>query len=318
MKNLVGVDIGATNTKIGIFSASGSIISKWSIPTDLCNNGNFIVSNLIDSLYKELALIGQGFKNISRMGIGVPGPVNDQLGSVIQAVNLGWKDYQVKSEIEKMISVSVDVGNDANIAALGEMNYGSGRGSSDIAMFTLGSGVGGAAILNGKLLTGRTFSAGEFGHIKIYHNRSDVCGCGKTGCLESVASGLGIVKAANDSLQKGRSSILTSVIEYKGRIEVKDVLMGYEKNDDICLEIIDNYCRDVALAMSNVCCILNPQKIIVGGGIADAGAFIIEKIKLHFKNVAFGATQETEIIKASLGNDAGIYGAMSLAKNQVI
>lgn len=318
MAKYIGVDIGATSIKMGLFSAYGKLESKWKIKTTLENNGSNIVNNIVDSIYENLIAIRQGTDDIVGIGVGVPGPVNEETGCVIQAINLGWFNYPIKQKMEALLATPVIVGNDANLAALGEMECGSGLGVQNMVMFTIGSGVGGAIIHNGKIISGHNHSAGELGHLKINPANTIKCNCGGIGCLETTASANGIIKTAIGRINSGENSSLKNLINEHGKIDAEDIINCAKEGDALAVDIIATLCHEMALAMVNVACIFNPQKIIIGGGVALAGDYITEKIKNIFKQHCFPSTRETEINHAVLGNDAGIYGAMALSKQNSI
>lgn len=299
----VGVDVGGTTIKLGLFSDGGELLEKWDIPTKADRNGEHVIAGIADSIEEKRAARGG---NIRGIGIGIPGPVTDD-GVVFKCANLDWGVFSVKNTLFELTGISnVKVGNDANVAALGEMWKGGGRGYDSIVMVTLGTGVGGGVIQKGKILTGGRGAAGEIGHIKVNPNETERCGCGNFGCLEQYASATGLVRMAKAGLKK--DSKLAALAE----ITAKDIFDGAAAGDSYCKEIVDCFGRYLGLALSNVAHVVDPEAFVIGGGVSAAGEIILEVVKKYYRENSMYAIRDTEIHLAELGNEAGIYGAVRM------
>lgn len=318
---LAGVDLGGTSTKLAFISQNGEIIHKWQIPTDNKEDGKNIIKNIAHSLTDSLTKLGKTKADLAGIGMGVPGPVNYTTGVVYQSVNIGWTDdYPVKALLEKDSGLPVTIDNDANCAALGEMWNGSGAGAEDLILVTLGTGVGGGVIVEGRIVQGVNGAAGEIGHITCIPEGGAPCNCGKTGCLETIASATGIVRLANEKLKRsyelGRSTLLTT--KEHAAITAKDVFDCARSGDSLCLEVIDEISLYLGMALANLGNTLNPQKIVIGGGVSKAGDILLNKVQAYFDRFAFPRVRlSTKLAIASLGNDAGVIGAARLVKNSL-
>ncbi len=306
MKNkVVGIDVGGTTVKIGIFSDSGTLQQKWEIPTNKSDNGAHILSEIYQSLIHKgvnpLHVIGYGF--------GVPGPVVNNI--TLGCVNLGWGITDIKDIFGKYAEHShIVVDNDANVAALGELSYGAGIGKSDLVMITLGTGIGGGIITAGKSVKGAFGAAGEIGHIVVKHG-GRLCNCGTNGCLETVASASGII---HEFLTTKEELQLQSIVN-ENNVSARTIVDAARQGDSVSMIVIDRLAFYLGYACHIVSLATNPEMIVFGGGVSNAGEFLLDKIKQQFKQYHFSAVQNTEITKAMLGNDAGIYGAASLVIN---
>lgn len=298
----VGVDVGGTTVKLGMFSDTGELLEKWEIPTRLEEQGSHILPDIVDSI-EEKREIFPG--NISGIGLGIPGPVTDD-GTVLKCANLGWDVFSVKNTLAGLTGVgNVKVGNDANVAALGEMWKGGGRGYDSIVMVTLGTGVGGGIIQQGKILTGCKGAGGEIGHTKVNPEETEVCGCGNKGCLEQYASATGIVNMAKQGLRE--DSCLAG-----GDITAKAVFDGAKAGDTYCLEVVEKFGRYLGLALSNVAHVVDPEAFVIGGGVSAAGQIILDVVEKYYNANSMYALKDRRFHLAELGNDAGIYGAVRM------
>lgn len=305
---IFGVDIGGTTVKIGLFTVEGKLLEKWEIETRKENEGKYIIKDIVETLENKL-----NEKNISKdsvlgIGIGVPGPVKDD-GTVLKCVNLGWEIFNIAEEVNKLIKLPISAGNDANVAALGEMWQGGGKGYKDIVMVTLGTGVGGGIVIDGKIIPGFHGAGGEIGHIKVSDNETEYCGCGNKGCLEQYASATGIVSLANKALRTTKIESKLKEFEY---LSAKDIFDSAKAGDELALTLVDDFSNNLGKALSNISCIIDPEVFVIGGGISKNGDVLIENITKHFKENAFHASRNTKFELARLGNDAGIYGAAKL------
>lgn len=319
-KWLIGVDLGGTTTKIAFFNYYGEILHKWEIPTDVSNEGKNITTDIAKAIDGKLDELGRSKSNILGIGIGAPGPVNLSTGGIYEAVNLGWKDeYPLQDLLEVETSLPVVVDNDANCAALGEMWKGAGNGAKDIVCVTLGTGVGGGVITNGDVVHGKSGAAGELGHITSVAEGGAPCNCGKSGCLETIASATGIVRLAVEGLKKAdQQGALGSIFRQVGQVTAKDIFDTAREGDEIAKSVIKEVSFQLGLALANIANTLNPEKIVLGGGVSKAGSVLLNPVKESFLQYSFPRVgKSTEIALATLGNDAGVIGAAWIVKNKV-
>ena len=310
-KYIFGIDIGGTTIKCGLFSSEGEIIDKWEIPTNIENEGKYLLPDVANTILSKCEERKISREEVEGVGVGVPGPVKND-GIVVVGVNINWtKEKPVKEELEALIKIPVSVGNDANVAALGELWLGAAKGSKDAIMFTLGTGVGGGVIVNGKVIAGTHGAGGEIGHSVSVLDGGTPCNCGKKGCLETVASATGIVR---ETLKYLNSSEEGSSLRDLEKLEAKDVFDEAKKGDVVALKMVDQLGFYLGIACANLTVAVDPEKIIIGGGVSKAGNILINAIKKNYQNYAFSAVSETEFAIAELGNDAGIIGAAYLAK----
>lgn len=310
MKYCFGVDIGGTSVKLGLFQIDGQLIDKWEIPTRKENAGEQILPDITASLMKKLEERRVKKEHVIGIGVGVPAPVT-KAGIVRATANLGWGYKEVKRELEELTGLEVQVGNDANVAALGEMWKGGGLGYKNLVMITLGTGVGGGVILNGNILTGVNGAGGEIGHICVNYHETDKCGCGKTGCLEQYASATGIVRLAKKKLaNETRKTMLNA--EY---ISAKKVWDAVKEQDEVAMEIAEEFGAYLGHAIANFTVVLDPDVVVIGGGVSRAGTILIDYIQKYYDEKAFFSNKNLKFVLAELGNDAGIYGAAKLAIN---
>ncbi len=307
-KYAFGVDIGGTTIKMGFFETSGKMLDRWEIKTNTENNGASILEDVARAVDTKLAQESISKDEVQGIGIGVPGPVKAD-GTVNKCVNLGWGVINVAEQLQSLSGLSVKVGNDANVAALGEMWQGGGKGHRDVVMVTLGTGVGGGIIIDGKMVAGATGAGGEIGHIMVNEDEIELCGCGKCGCLEQYASATGIVRMA-----KRKLAITTEETSLKALTEVtaKDIFDAAKEGDVVALELVDELGRILGTALANIACVVNPEIFVIGGGVSKAGNILIDNVKKNFVERTFHACRETKFALASLGNDAGMYGCVQM------
>ncbi len=305
MKQYVfGADIGGTTVKLGFFTSEGELLEKWEITTRKDEGGRFILSDVADSIKAKIAEKELEKDSVAGVGIGVPGPVKDD-GTVLGCVNLGWGEFNVEKEAEKLLELPVKVGNDANMASLGEMWQGGGKGYQSIIMVTLGTGVGGGIIMNGKMLYGTNGAGGEIGHICVDESETEVCGCGKKGCLEQYTSATGITRMAVSELNNtDRPSKLRSV-QY---MSAKEVFDAAKDGDELALELVEKHGKILGKALASIACVCDPEAFVIGGGVSRAGDILINTTAKYYQQYVFHACKNTKFELASLGNDAGIYG----------
>lgn len=306
-RKYVGIDIGGTSVKTGLFEADGTLLEKWEVPTRKEEGGKYILEDVAASIKSRLAGRGLSLKDVAGAGMGLPGPVLPD-GYVEVCVNLGWKAMNPQEILSGLLDgIPVKSGNDANVAALGEMWQGGGRGYHDLVMVTLGTGVGGGIILNQKILTGNQGVGGEIGHIHVRDEETEHCNCGGTGCLEQVASATGIAREARRILK--RSSRPSALRGREETLTVKDVLDAAKAGDELALETVDTACRYLGLVLAQISMVLDPQIYVIGGGVSRAGTFLTDRIQRYHDQLTPLARKKARVVLAELGNDAGIYGA---------
>jgi glucokinase len=318
-KWLLGVDLGGTSTKLAFINLYGEIIHKWEIKTDISGDGINITTNIAKAIDAKLAELDEPKSRILGIGMGAPGPVRFESGSVYEAINLGWYHYPLKDLLEVETSLPAIIDNDANIAALGEMWKGAGQGAKDLVCITLGTGVGGGVIANGQVVHGKSGAAGEIGHITVETINGAPCNCGKTGCLETVASATGIVRLAREVLTNTEGTSLLQQRVNSGQVlSAKLVFECAKEKDMLANEIIQKVSFYLGVAISHIGNLLNPEKIVIGGGVSKAGELLIQPVRETFEKYAFKRVlKSTKILPATLGNDAGVIGAAWLIKNQM-
>ena len=304
---IFGIDIGGTTVKCGLFNGGGEVIDKWEIVTNRENGGENVPADIAATIDAKIKEKGIDKKDVLGVGIGIPGPVLSD-GTVLQCPNLGWGRMNVAQIMSDLTGLKICAGNDANVAALGEMWKGGGRGFDNVVMITLGTGVGGGIIIDGKVLYGVNGAAAEIGHIIVNPDEEDVCGCGGHGHLEQYASATGIVRMTKKELAKGVKSSLNDVPE----VSCKVIFDEAKKGDEFALKMVDTLGSYLALALSHVSAAVDPQAYVIGGGVSRAGDILIDAIKKHYNNNIMKALQDKEFLLAELGNDAGIYGAAKL------
>ena len=304
-KYVFGIDVGGTTIKCGLFSSKGEVLESWEIVTNKADNGDHIIANIAETIQAKCEEKGIQIEEVEGVGVGVPGPV-DNNGVVKVAVNLGWSERDVKSELESLVKVPVAVGNDANVAALGELWLGAAAGSHDAIMFTLGTGVGGGVIVDGKVVAGVHGAGGEIGHLAVVLEDGNQCNCGKKGCLETVASATGIVRETEKYLAACDEASSLRSLE---KIEAKDVFDAAKAGDEAALLITEEFGAYLGQALVNLAATVDPAVFVIGGGVSKAGNILLDIVKKYFYEHAFYGNQKTRITLATLGNDAGIYGA---------
>ncbi|MBQ3902963.1 MAG: ROK family glucokinase [Lachnospiraceae bacterium] len=308
-KYVIGADLGGTTCKLGVFTEEGKLLEKWEIPTDRKENGAHILPNIAKGIEEKLSEMKIEKDDCLGVGIGVPGAVLPD-GRVNRCVNLGWDVVPIESELSKLCNMKVKAANDANIAALGEYWKGGGEGFASIVMVTLGTGIGGGIVLGGKLLVGENGAAGEIGHIVVNPEEKVACGCGNHGCIEQYASATGIARAAREELEASdEDSVLRSD---KGSLTAKDVIDAAKAGDALALRVSNRVLSMLGHTLAVVANTVNPEALLLGGGVSKAGSFIIDGVRETFERDAFHAVRDTKIVLAKLGNDAGIYGAAYL------
>lgn len=318
-KKVIGIDLGGTTAKFGIINLDGEIQTKWSIETDISEEGSKIVPNIIESINKQLERFNLTADDFVGIGMGSPGTIDTKEGTVIGAYNLNWKTLQdLRGPIEAETGIPFFINNDANVAALGEQWTGAGNNEPNVAFITLGTGVGGGLITDGNLLHGAIGAAGEIGHVTIEPDGYE-CTCGKKGCLEQYASATGIVRIARDMVDEyAGDSKLKYLIDDGQDVDAKEIFDLAKEDDELALLVVDRFVFYLALALGNLANLINPSTIVLGGGVSKAGTFLADKVRTAIKPILFETIREVTKIKiAELGNDAGIIGAASLVLSEL-
>ena len=305
-KYVFGVDLGGTTVKLGLFETDGKLLEKWEIPTVKDNAGSRILPDIAATIKKKMADKAIDRAEVEGIGIGVPGPV-DSKGTVYKAANLGWGVFSIKETMEGLMDgIRVEAGNDANVAALGEMWKGGGEGYSNLVAVTLGTGVGGGIIVDGHILTGATGAGGEIGHIHLEDSETESCGCGNFGCLEQYASATGIARMARKKMAE--TDIPSSMRKHK-EISAKTVWDAVKDGDKAAIEVAKQFGAYLGKGLAAIACVVNPEIFVIGGGVSKAGDILLDYIREPYKKYVFHASRDTKFALASLGNDAGIYGS---------
>ena len=291
MEYVFGIDVGGTTVKIGLFTTDGTLVDKWGIPTNTSNGGKAIMPDVAASLEEKMKERGIDKASVKGAGIGVPGPVTDD-GVVNHCVNLGWGIMHVTEELKALTGFEVKAGNDANVAALGEVWKGGGRGYDNVLMITIGTGIGG--------------SAAEVGHICVNPLETEPCNCGNCGCLEQYTSATGILRMAQKKLAETDAP---SILRGKADLTTKDVIDAAKEGDTLAMEVFDFMAKTMGMALAGCCALADMELILIGGGVSKAGNFLTDPIEQYFRTFAFHTQKNTKFKLAELGNDAGIYGA---------
>ncbi|WP_025197245.1 ROK family glucokinase [Streptococcus agalactiae] len=318
-KKLLGIDLGGTTIKFGILTLEGEVQEKWAIETNTLENGRHIVSDIVESLKHRLSLYGLTKDDFLGIGMGSPGAVDRTSKTVTGAFNLNWADTQeVGSVIEKEVGIPFFIDNDANVAALGERWVGAGANNPDVVFVTLGTGVGGGVIADGNLIHGVAGAGGEIGHMIVDPENGFTCTCGNKGCLETVASATGVVRVARQLAEQYEgSSAIKAAIDNGDTVTSKDIFIAAEDGDKFANSVVERVSRYLGLGAANISNILNPDSVVIGGGVSAAGEFLRSRVEKYFVTFAFPQVKKSTKIKiAELGNDAGIIGAASLANQQ--
>ena len=303
-----GIDVGGTTVKMGLFQNDGTVVDKWEIPTRTENGGEKVLPDIADAILGKMAEKDIDRKDVAGVGVGVPGPVDGQ-GIVHRAVNLGWGVFNMEETLSGLLDgMVVKGGNDANVAALGEMWKGGGQGYSNLVAVTLGTGVGGGIIIDGKILTGATGAGGEIGHIHIQDGETDQCGCGNYGCLEEYASATGVVRLAGRTLA---ASDMDSVLR-AGEVSAKTVFDAVKAGDALAITVAEQFGEYLGKGLAAIAGVVNPEIFVIGGGVSKAGEVLFQYIQPAYQKYVFHGSKDAKFALATLGNDAGIFGAAKL------
>ncbi|CAM4472672.1 ROK family glucokinase [Paenibacillus tarimensis] len=306
----VGVDVGGTAIKVGVCNRDGALLHTYEGPTENDKGSERILANI--AAYARLAVeqTGRSWADVEGVGVGIAGFLDIPNGVIVSSPNLNLRNAPLKAYLQEHLGKNVYVNNDANVAALGEAWAGAGRGVPDCVCYTLGTGVGGGIIINGRIVEGLNAAAGELGHISIVPDLEAIqCGCGKMGCLETVSSATGIIRMAKDAVARGDQTSLSHVLD----ITAKDVVDAAKAGDEVAARIVNRAAYYLGKSMAVVAVVINPERFIIGGGVSKAGEFLFEQIREVFlKYTPEAATKGVEIVPAELGNSAGVVGAAGL------
>ena len=306
-KYVFGVDVGGTTVKMGLFNVDGEVLDKWEIKTRTENGGEAILPDIAAAANAKMEEKGIAKEEVAGLGIGIPGPIDEE-GVVPHTANLGWGYKEVSKELSELTGLPCKGGNDANVAALGEMWKGGAAGYKNVVMVTLGTGVGGGIIIGGKILTGSNGAGGEIGHLHVDDNIPGQCGCGNKGCLEQVASATGITNLANQALA---ASDKPSMLR-EGEVSAKTVFDAVKADDELAKEIAERFGKYLGTALANITAVTDPQAIVIGGGVSKAGPILLEYVEKYYQQYCFKSCKKVKFALATLGNDAGIYGCAKL------
>lgn len=308
MKNYCfGIDVGGTTVKMGLFKTDGQLVDKWEIPTRTEDGGKAILPDIAAYALAKLMEKDIARDDVAGIGIGVPGPINAD-GIVPHTANLGWGYKEVTKELSELTGLTCRGGNDANVAALGEMWKGAAAGHKSGVMVTLGTGVGGGIIIDGRIVTGTNGAGGEIGHIHVDDSIPWLCGCGNQGCLEQVASANGIVRLAKWMLEsKAKETVLDPET-----MTAKDIWDAVKDGDNFACEVAERFGSYLGLALANIASTVDPEVFVIGGGVSKAGPVILDYIKKYYVKYTFKGCRDAEFVLATLGNDAGIFGSAKL------
>lgn len=305
---IFGIDVGGTTVKCGLFTEDGTVLDKWEIVTRTENNGAAIIPDVAESVQKKMEERQIAKDEVDGLGIGIPGPVAED-GTVLVAVNLHWGRKDVAAELQEKLGFPVKVGNDANVAALGEMWMGGGKGARSLIMVTLGTGVGGGIIVDGKIVVGAHGAGGEIGHACVNPEETEACNCGNQGCLEQYASATGLVRLAKEELD----GFAGNTVLRAESVTAKAVWDAYKEGDEAAQRIVKRFSGCLGNALAIFSCVIDPEVFVIGGGVSKAGDVLIRSIEESYRKCAFKGCKDTPMVLAQLGNDAGIYGAARLA-----
>lgn len=306
----VGMDLGGTTIKVGLCSESGVLLHTYEGPTGVAEGPETVIANMAEYVRRVVEESPYAWEQLAGVGAGVAGFTNVRDGIIVMAPNIGLKDVPIRAILEERLGKPVKIDNDANVAALGEAWSGAGAGVENCVCYTLGTGVGGGIIINGRIYQGSAGMAGEIGHIDVVPDLEAIqCGCGKTGCLETVSSATGIIRMAKEAVERGERTFIADATE----ITAKTVFDAAKAGDEVALRIVKRAAFYLGKSMATVAAVLNPQSFIIGGGVSKAGDILFNPIRETFAQLTPAPLQGgVQIVPAMLGNDAGMIGAAGL------
>lgn len=308
MKYCFGVDIGGTFVKLGLFTTEGELLDKWQIPTRREDESSHVLPDIAASVLAKLEEKGIAKEDVTGIGFGTPGPVTED-GVAVCPANLDWVNKPVAKELTELTGFPAKGGNDVNVAGLGEMWRGGAKGYKNVVVVPIGTGVGAAIIVNGKIITGTRGAAGEVGHIHVDDEIQEPCGCKAVGCVEQFSSATGLVRMAKKALAEGKETSLRNLEE----VTAKDVIDAAKAGDEVADQIFDKFCDYLGYSLAATAAVIDPEIFIIGGGVSKAGQVLVDRVQAYFKKYAWPGIRGIEFALATLGNDAGICGAASIA-----
>ncbi|MFB5662048.1 ROK family glucokinase [Alteribacillus sp. HJP-4] len=315
---VLGIDVGGTAVKMAVFTEDAEMKQKWSIPTNKTNNGESILDDISASFHEMVEREGYTKDQFIGAGVGVPGFIDMEEGVIEFAVNIGWRNYPITALLSEKLGVPVRVDNDANLAAAGEFWKGAGSDVEDLILFTLGTGVGGGLIVKGDIIHGVGGMGGEIGHVTVIPEGGAPCNCGKTGCLETVSSATGMVRLAHEAAKEFPTSKLTKHYQDTGEMTTKEIFAFSADGDEAARKVVDISMYYLGLSAANIANVLNPAKIVIGGGVSAAGDDLLKPLTHYYNKYALEKVKsDSTFVLAELGNDAGVAGAAWLAKQYV-
>ena len=310
-KHFFGIDIGGTFIKGAIIDEDGAIKAKDKISTNCEENGKYAIKDIVTLCDSLLSLANMKKEDICALGMGVPGLIDSTAGVVVTSNNIGWENVKIAEELEKALSMPVKISNDANAAALGEMKFGYGGVYKNLVMLTLGTGIGGGIIIDGKIYDGVAGAGAELGH-SVIQMGGEPCTCGRRGCFEVYASATALIRDTKRAMTSYKDSKLWEI----GSLDAVNgkTAFDYAKTDKYAKKVVDSYIRNLACGITNMATIFRPEAIVLGGGVCAQGDALINPIKKILGNEIFGGQlgPQVEILIAKLGNDAGCLGAAAL------
>ena len=315
MVKRIGIDVGGTNVKIALVDGEGKIIYSNSVPTYAQMGYEYTVNNIKQAIKDLMKETNTEAKDIQGIGFDFPGQVDCKTGVVKLAPNIpGWVNVPIAQMIEDEFHIPTRIDNDVRCAALGELKFGAGRGCENFVCITVGTGIGSGLVINGKVVRGAANAAGELGHIKLQMEDGPLCGCGDSGCLEAFASGPSIVAMAQEYLKGGKSAKFRELAG-DGEITPYIVAKAAEAGDPVAKRIFEKMGYYIGMGLTSVINLLNPEKIIIGGGVAECGDLLLDPIRRTINDRAMKVQRESvEIVPAELGNSAGVIGASMLVE----
>lgn len=315
MVKRIGIDVGGTNVKIALVDENGKIIYSNSVPTYAKMGYEYTVNNIKQAIKDLMKETNTESKDIQGIGFDFPGQVDCKTGVVKLAPNIpGWVNVPIAQMIEEEFHIPTRIDNDVRCAALGELKFGAGRGCENFICITVGTGIGSGIVIDGKVVHGAANAAGELGHIKLQMKDGPICGCGDTGCLEAFASGPAIVAMAQEYIKGGKSTKFREMAAAEGgEITPYMVAKAAEAGDPVAKRIFTIVGEYIGIGLTSVINLLNPERVIIGGGVAESGDLLLEPIRKTIKERAMVVAGESvEIVPAELGNSAGVIGASML------
>ena len=308
---VAGVDVGGTSVKIGFFSPEGGRLHAFEIPTRTEGNGAHILPDIADAIRREASSCGRVYEDLRGVGLDVPGPVDAQ-GIIHGAVNIGWGTFSIREEMERLVGVPVAAGNDATIAALGEVWKGCALGCDDFLLLTLGTGIGGGIVAGGHIVAGATGAGGEIGHFHLA-DADDNCNCGCNGCFEQFCSATGFVRITKKLLTETDTPSVLRDTDF----DSKAIFAAADAGDALALDAIHLYGDYLGRGIAVLCSVLNPRIVALGGGVSKAGSRLIDLLRPSFEKYVFPGAKDVDFKIASLGNDAGMYGSAKLILDEL-